>query len=238
MALSNYLFKKEIKDLYNLYGVTISGPAGTISGYFNGNISLSNSASLSGNPLSEFASSGIESIKNGAVKKLSEVMKKKMGGIAGNLASGALEAVTKDITKNLASSIMVYDSGSKFSMSVSMLYFPGLFNSGSFDALEDFATKATLPKNVAGVLAPYSQYLYSPAKVRAQVAPDLSTDLFSLDVMNGKIAVPGGLYITSISRNYSDVVDEKGNHIYCVVDVSLEYFRSNFADEFKGFVNL
>ena len=234
--VSNFLGNKE--DLYSLYGVTLSGAPGTIQGlYIGGGISLSTGASTSTAPLVETANEAKKAVSDAVASKIGSLLGKK-SKVAGAFLKETLGGITNELSKSLSNSIQLYEKGSGFNLNLEILYIPGLWNSGDYSELEDFATKATLPKNIAGVAGPYSQYLYNPAKARSSMSPDLSTDLISLDLMNGKITVPGGLYITNISRNYSEDLDENKKPVYCKVSVSLEYYRDLFANEYKSFINI
>jgi len=238
-SLGNYATKytKSGGDIWNSYGCIISGPAGTLKGLFIKDISLSSGMNVetpaSATMITDTAKAVGGGILDGITKTLSKLP------VVGNAIAGVAQKIGNEFLNGatIAESINLYQNGEgRFNLSVDMICVPGMFGFGGYQELENFATKATLPKNVGGFSAPYSQYLYSPMK-RLEPAPNLDGDLFSLNIVN-KIIVPGGLYVRNVTRNYSQDVDERGIPIYCQVTVELEYYRQLFADEFAGFVKM
>jgi len=223
-------FGKESSALYKNYGVTISGPTGTLKGINMQDLNLTSRAELytpdsAGKAMDALA--GIGDAVMGAIlpKFISDPISKKMH---------------ENVDATLSKSFKFYKGSGveQPSFSVNLICVPGMFGFSTYEKLEEFALRATMPKSVAGVDMPYTQHLYSASTVHLGVStPDLSNELFSLKI-NNRLTVPGGLYIKDIDRTYSQDCDENGSPIFCTVKVTLQYFRGVFADEYKEWVTI
>lgn len=227
-------FGKENSGLYKNYGVTISGPTGTIKGINMQDLNLSSRADLYTPDSAGAAMDAAGSVVDAGLDFLKD--KFSLGFITDKLKKKMHENVDATLSKSF-----VFYKGSgvvRPTFSVNLICVPGMFGFSTYEKLEEFALKATMPKNELGVDMPYSQYIYDASIVHTGVVtPDMSNDLFSLKI-NNRITVPGGLYIKDIDRVYSQDVDENGSPIFCQVKITLEYFRGVFADEYQDWITI
>jgi hypothetical protein len=241
MGTSNYITRlvqtATKSDLWNTYGFILqyvgSGdfPVSTrkLYGIYNTDFDMSNGVNLETPADAGLATQGAK----GAIKAGVDYISSKIKGPASNI----IGAITKDkidqgIGHSISESIKLYESGNgRPQISITTFFVPGLFNFKDYSVIEQWAAYSTLPKKMGSELVGYSQHIYDPKKRALGGAIDLSSDLFAIK-LNNLINVPGGMYITSFRRTYSNDRDENGKPIYCKVDITLEYYREMFADEF------
>jgi len=238
MSVSNYLGRlaSQQSEIWNAYGFIAkyvgSGgfPGGPIYGVLDTDLSLSNSPSLqtaSGSgAFMDMARAGLDAIGDTAVSKVK---------FLGPVVKLFTDHMKQRLGHSIAESIQIYEGESgRPSISVSTFLVPGLFGFTDYSLVETWAAYGTMPKNIAGEKFVFGQYLYSPGKVKPGGFIDLKGDLFSLKI-NNICNIPGGLYLTNISRSYSLDRDENGKPIFCKLSLTFEYYRECFADEFAGF---
>lgn len=224
-------------DLWRTYGFIIayvgSGKFSSVVsekklyGLYNTDFTISNGANLISASEADLFNSSMKKSGDALIDHLSS--KNNFIGMFADKIKGYMH---QTLGRTIAESIKIYDSGNgRPRIHISTFFIPGLFNFKSYDILEQWAAYATLPLNVSGEKTGFSQYIYSRTKNKPGGFIDLSSDLFSIK-LNNLIHIPGGMYIIDFTRTYSNDRDEDGKPIFCRVDMTLEYYREMFADEF------
>jgi len=226
-------------ELWQTYGFILKYvgdgdfPAKTkeIYGIYNTDFSISSGANLETSPTADTINQALKGWVNGKTEKGVNYLSK--GKSWGNPVSNILKKeLEQRMGKSIAESIKVYDSGNgRPTLEVEAFMIPGLFDFKSYNDLEQFANYATLPKKVGSEKIGYSQHIYSVFDNLPGGFIDFSDNLFAVKI-NNLINIPGGMYITNFNRMYSNDRDENGKPIFCKINVSLEYYREMFADEF------
>jgi len=238
-------------DLWRNYGFTIkyAGSYGKakkiftkpLRGLYINNFNVSSSASISETALGSTVNDATKSAVDTVVTKAGNLVEKVpiVGNILKKGVEKAQDAAKAALGQSIAETSKVYQNGNgRPVISISTFFVPGLFGFDSYEYLEKFAAYATLPRNVlgndAGLFIANSQYLYDPSLRELASITKFKKELFSIKI-NNIATIPGGLFITDFKRDYSLEKDENGQPIFCQVDITLEYYREVFADEYVKF---
>ena len=226
-------------DLWKTYGFILKYvgdgdfPAKTkeIYGIYNTDFSILSGANLETSPTANTINQALKGWVSGKIEK--KVKHYAQAKSWGNPVANILKTEVEDrMGKSIAESIKVYDGANgRPLIELEAFMIPGLFDFKSYNDLEQFANYATLPKKVGSEKIGFSQHIYAVTDNLPGGFIDFSDKLFAIKI-NNLINIPGGMYITNFSRMYSNDRDENGKPIFCKINVSLEYYREMFADEF------
>jgi len=236
-------------DIFKTYGVTIIPPkkmeCKTIYGLYNEDFGFSTSMTTDSAPLTGGATKIARGAANMAGEFASNIPFVKKFGLDG-VVKGAANTMAKDaIGESMAESIQLYKSSEgKIAFNLKFFVIPGMFDVINYDDIIKFITRGTLAKPTVGAMdtgdikdkllalnAPTTQYLYDAGKTKLNPVLDLDTELFQVTI-NNILEIPGGLYLKSGNARISNDRDEEGNPIFIEVDLSFEFYRSLFADEY------
>jgi len=236
MYIKRLLSSANTSELWKTYGFIISYvgsgdfPASKkkLYGLYLNDISLSTGANLMN---AAGGSMGTDFLK-GVGNAISDFIGSKFGNAGQALSNYAKEHIRHKIGYSIAETIKVYEGPiGKPTFTIDTFFIPGLLDLNDYKEIEEFAAYSTLPKKQGTEQTGFSQHIYDPGKTDVMGFIDLSKDLFAVKI-NNVLNVPGGMYITSFNREYSNDRDENGKPIYCKASITLEYYREMFADEF------
>jgi len=210
------------------YGITITsqGTNGMPSDLFVG-ISKDAFAHSTGmatgkSPLSTAA----EDISKGAIDTIGSYLKKWTKFDFGSMATEVADIQT------MGSTAKTYTTGNGGdTLSVKFVFIPGFLGNGSFKEAEKKLAMMTLPKKPSGptLQTPYVSYYYGQLD-KAKFMGDYFSESF-IHVSIGNFFSSGGYYCTSANRTYSYEVDKYGKPIYMDIELTLEKWRGQFAEE-------
>lgn len=233
-------------DIFKTYGITIIPPkkmgCKTLYGLYNEDFSFSTSMITDNAPLTGLGTKVARGAVEGAGNAIGNIPILKKLGLSG-VVSGLVKQIGKDaIGESIAESIQIYKSSEgKIGFSVKFFVIPGMFDTVNYDDVIKFITRGTLAKPISEgaskiiqMNAPTTQYLYDALKTKANPVLDLDAELFQVTI-NNILEIPGGLYLKSGNARISNDRDEEGNPVFIEVNLTFEFYRNLFADEYAKF---